>query len=100
MDVSKYMKQKNNWIFDDTFKTEVVGVFVDGKPWTTNGGKDSDVFILGIEGTDYMIMPFKLDYTDFVEKFGTNTDEWRGRQFTLGKNQKGKYRILSIEENL
>jgi hypothetical protein len=100
MDMSKYIKKKNLWIFDDTFPTEKVGLFIDGKFWKTNSGKDSEVFVFGIDGSDYMIMPFKVDYTDFVEKFGASTDDWKGHQFVLSKNEKGKYRILCIEEDI
>ena len=98
MDVSKYIKQKNLWIFDDTFESEVLGSFVTAKEWLTNGGKKTDVFVLAIEGNDYMIMPFNLDYTDFVEKYGSDTDKWTAKQFVLNKNKKKKYVITSIEE--
>ena len=100
MDVSKYIKEKNNWIFDDTFKTDVVGVFVTAKDWLTNAGKKQDVMVLGIEGTDYLIMPFNLDYVEFVELYGTDTRLWEGHQFKLTRNKKNKYTLVSIEEKI
>jgi hypothetical protein len=100
MDVSKYMKQKNNWIFDDTFQTETIGTFLDAKEWLTNAGKKADVFMFAVEGTDYMIMPFKVDYTDFVEKYGQDTDKWKGKHFILNQNKKGKYVITHVEETI
>lgn len=101
MDVSKWEKKpKNVWIFDDTFNTRKVGCFLDCKPYLTNGGKNAEAMYLAIDGTDYMIMPFKLDYTDFVEKYGSDTDKWKGHQFELYKNEKGKYTIVSIEEDI
>jgi len=100
MDVSKYIKQKNLWIFDETFETETIGTFVTAKEWLTNGGKKTDVFVLAIEGNDYLIMPFNLDYTDFVEKYGSDTDKWAYKNFALSKNKKKKYVITAIEENI
>jgi hypothetical protein len=101
MDVSKMIKEKNNWIFDDTFdailNNKPIGLFVKAKAWKTNGGKDADVFVLAIDGTDYLIMPFKIDYLDFVENYGTDTTNWEGHQFILSKNIKGKYVMTSIE---
>lgn len=106
MDMSKYIKEKNLWIFDDTFdllfkaNRAPIGAFIKAKEWKTNGGKDTDVFVLAIESETYMIMPFKIDYTDFVEQYGTETELWEGHQFKLTKNSKGKYVMTSIEEHL
>ena len=103
MDVSKYVKEKNLWIFDDTFNEELksgklTGHFVKAKEWLTNGGKKTDVFVISVNSTDYMIMPFNIDYTDFVEKYGTETQLWEDKHFELFKNKKNKYVIESIEE--
>jgi hypothetical protein len=100
MDVSKYIKEKNTWIFDDTFNEEVLGLFVDAKAWKTNGGKDTDVFVFCIEGTNYLIMPFKIDYTDLVEIYGTDTDKWKNKGFYMSKNKKGKYVLKALEEKV
>lgn len=106
MDMSKYIKEKNLWIFDETFDTEIekedypLCAFVDAKAYKTNGGKDTDVFIFAINGSNYMIMPFKVDYLDFVEKYGTDTKKWIGHQFKLIKNAKKKYVMVGIEEDI
>ena len=100
MDISKYVKQKNLWIFEETFPEETLGIFICAKEWLTNGGKKADVFVLSIEGNDYMIMPFNLDYTDFVEKLGNETEKWNNKNFALTKNKKGKYVIRLIEDNI
>ena len=99
MDVNKYIKAKNLWIFDDTFdcKNQTLGLFVTAKDWLTNGGKNTEVFVLSINGDDYMIMPFKIDYMDFVEAYGTDTRLWEGHQFKLIKNEKNKYKMVNIE---
>ena len=103
MDVSKYMKEKNLWIFDDTFNEQLkqgklTGAFVKAKEWLTNGGKKTDVFVLTIESSDYMIMPFNVDYTGFVEEYGTDTDKWTAHQFQFYKNKKNKYVMEPVEE--
>ena len=100
MDMSKYVKQKVNWIFDDTFQTEVLGTFLKAKEYKTNGGKDSDVFEVTIGGTDYLIMPFKVDYIDFVDKLGAETENWKNKPFMLSKNKKGKYQFRLMEESI
>ena len=101
MDVRKLEKKKKNlWIFDETFEKETVGVFLRDEEYLTNANKKETVFVLAIEGNDYMIMPFKLDYTALVEEYGSNTDDWRLKHFSLSKNSKGKYRILPIEEKI
>jgi len=105
MDVSKYLKEKNLWIFEDTFDQELkqgklLGNFVKAKDWLTNSNKKVDVFVLSINATDYMIMPFNVDYTDFVEVFGTDTEKWESHQFNLTKNKKNKYVMECIEENI
>lgn len=100
MDMSKYVKQKVNWIFDDTFQTEVIGCFLEAKEYKTYGGKDTDVFVLAIDGTDYLIMPFKVDYLDFFEEYGSDTRLWEGKQFRLVRNKKGKYQMIRIEESI
>ena len=100
MDISGLIKKKVEWIFDDTFKTKVLGIFVKAKNYTTNMGKEQVVFVLSIEGTEYLIMPFKVDYVNFVESFGSNTDDWEGHSFYMSKNSKGKYVLTTIEENI
>ena len=98
MDMTKYVKKKNNWIFDDTFQTDVIGTFLEAKAYKTNGGSDSDVFVFAIDGTDYLIMPFKVDYLDFFEEYGSDTRLWEGKAFKLTRTNKGKYLMVRIEE--
>jgi len=100
MDVSKYLKEKNNWIFDDTFPKKVLGTFIKAKEWKTNGGKDVDVFVLSIESTTYLIMPFKVDYVSFVENYGVNTESWNDKPFYMSKDKKGKYILNVVEEEI
>lgn len=99
MDMSKYNKVKNEWIFDDTFPKKILGVFVEAKMYLANSGKEQEVFVLNINGTDYLITLFKVDFSKMMEKYGSDTDFWKGCSFYMTK-EKGKYILTPIEEKI
>ena len=100
MDISKLQKKRNEWIFDETFKTDVYGTFIKAEDYKTNSDKDAIVFKLEIEDKEYMIMPFKVDYVEFVDLYDNETDKWCGKKFLLTHNKKNKYMLKPIEENI
>jgi hypothetical protein len=100
VDISKYVKVRKEWIFDDTFQESVIVIFEQWIPdYKANSGKEYDVIELDILGKPYLIMPSKLDYTELVEKLGTETEAWKNTQCVM-KKEKGKYRLYMMEETI
>lgn len=102
MDVSGYMKQKKNWLFEETFKPteKPQGHFLKAEKWLQNNGKEGDIFVITIDGVDYQVYPFKINFVEFVDLYGSDTDRWEGKPFRLDRDKKGKYVMTAIEEKI
>jgi len=96
-------ENKNNWLFADSYATDNVRfIFKDAVEKKGQTGNTFPVFLLEQNGFEYQTSAYKtkIDYSAMVNKFGAETDDWKGRYCDLTVNNEKFVLTPFREENI